>query len=334
MTSSLPLVSVIIPAYNAAAFIERTLNSVLAQSYRRIEVLVVDDGSEDETAEIVRTYMARGNPVVLLQQRNQGVAAARNYAIEHAKGKYIAPIDADDVWSSDKLAEQVACMEEGGTDLGLVYTWWHVIDELGRAVAKSHPWTIDGYARDQLLALNFIGNASVPLIRRSCLDDVGGYDSSFRARDGQGCEDWDLSLRISERFRVGVVPKYLVDYRRTSGSMSGQYEKMVRSHEMMLEHVIARRSVISRRLLQWSRGQMYGYVVMIAIRMGDYGNAARWMVRALRSQDVSFASPWVMEELIAKIFGRAGRPAAAALWRRSRSTYPGHSSAFIAGTER
>jgi len=331
MTPSPSLVSVIIPAYNAAAFIEQTLDSVLVQTYRNIEVLVVDDGSEDETPHIVRSYMVRDHRVILLQQTNQGVAAARNYAIERAKGEYIAPIDADDVWSSNKLAEQVACMEEGGTGLGLVYSWWHVIDEQGRSVAMSHPWTVDGCVQDQLLALNFIGNASVPLIRRSCLNAVGGYDPSFRARDGQGCEDWDLSLRIAERFRIGVVPKYLVSYRRTPDSMSGKFDKMLQSHEMMLECVIDRRTYIPHRLIRWSRGQMCGYIVMIAIRMGDYRSAVRWMLRAVRSNEVSFSSPWIMEELMAKIFGRVGRPVVAALWRRSRSTYPRPSSAFVAG---
>jgi glycosyltransferase involved in cell wall biosynthesis len=93
-----PLVSVIIPAYNAENFIAKTLESVLSQTYQNIEVLVVDDGSTDTTAEIVKSFVQKDSRVSLLQQSNAGVAAARNLAIEKSKGEYIAPIDADDIW--------------------------------------------------------------------------------------------------------------------------------------------------------------------------------------------------------------------------------------------
>ena len=105
------LVSVIVPAFNAASYIRQTLNSVLAQTYRKIEVILVDDGSSDSTAKIVEEFVARDPRFQLIRQANAGVGAARNTAIKRARGKYLAPLDTDDLWFPKKLETQVACME-------------------------------------------------------------------------------------------------------------------------------------------------------------------------------------------------------------------------------
>src|SRR6201987_3145378 len=114
------LVSVIIPAFDAAANIRQTLNAVLAQTYQDIEVIVVDDGSSDATGAIVEEYVARDTRFHLIRQCNAGVGAARNTAIRKARGKYIAPLDADDFWSPEKLEKQVDCMEQSGFETGVV----------------------------------------------------------------------------------------------------------------------------------------------------------------------------------------------------------------------
>ena len=126
------LVSVIIPAFNAAANIRQTLNSVLAQTYQEIEVIVVDDGSSDATSAIVEEFVARDPRFQLVRQSNAGVGAARNTAIRKARGKYIAPLDADDFWFPEKLEKQVACIEQCGDETGLVYCWSTLIDRARR----------------------------------------------------------------------------------------------------------------------------------------------------------------------------------------------------------
>ena len=120
MNSNSPLVSVIVAAYNAETFIKQTLDSVLNQTYKNIEVLVVDDGSEDRTAEIVAAIVQNSQRVILLQQSNQGVASARNLAIQNSRGAYIAPIDADDIWYPQKLEKQMQCMLQAEPSVGLV----------------------------------------------------------------------------------------------------------------------------------------------------------------------------------------------------------------------
>ena len=129
MTTESPLISVIVPAYNAEIFIRRTLDSILAQTYTNIEILVVDDGSQDRTAEIVESFVEKDSRVTLLKQKNAGVATARNLAIEKSRGEYIAPIDADDIWYPQKLEKQVQCMLEADQSIGLVYAWSVRIDE-------------------------------------------------------------------------------------------------------------------------------------------------------------------------------------------------------------
>ncbi len=296
-----PLVSVIVPAYNAARFIGETLESVRAQTYEHLEIIVVDDGSHDETPQVVQAHAAADPRVRLVRQANKGVAAARNAAVAVARGVYLAPIDADDVWMPTKIEKQVECMERQGESVGLCYTWWLGIDEHGATRFASHPWHVEGEIANSHIALNFIGNASVPMIRRSYFDRVGGYGEVFWSSGVQGCEDWDLSLRIAELSRVSVVPEYLAGYRRTSGSMSGSLDTMVRSHLLMVQRLKARRPNVPRVLLRWSFGQLYGYTAAVAARTGEPMTALTWLARGILSPRVSFLSPWIAEIALAKM---------------------------------
>jgi O-antigen/teichoic acid export membrane protein/glycosyltransferase involved in cell wall biosynthesis len=292
-----PLVSVIIPAHGAAATIAETLASALGQTYRNLEILAVDDGSRDSTAEIVQAIASRDRRVRLLRQANHGVASARNLGLAHASGEYIAPLDADDLWKPTKVELQVRCMEEGGPGVGLVYSWWDIIDSEGRPLATSHPWRIEGEAFEALLSMNFVGNASVPLFRRSALEEVGGYDPQFRAADAQGCEDWDLALRVAERYEVRAVPDRLVAYRRAPDAMSSNSGTMIRSHALMLEKIGSRRAIP----LSWarrSRAQIVGYVIMNEVRAHRYREAATRLWKAFISSEVSFRSRWVLEWML------------------------------------
>jgi glycosyltransferase involved in cell wall biosynthesis len=169
------LVSVIVPAFNAAGDIRPTLNSVLAQTYQTIEVIVVDDGSSDVTNNIVKDFVRRDPRFKILRQDNGGVGAARNVAIRKASGKYIAPLDADDLWFPKKLEKQVARMEQCGNETGLVYCWSISIDQYGALLSVGDPYTVEGRLRHALVLRNFIGNASVPLFRAAAIAKVGPY---------------------------------------------------------------------------------------------------------------------------------------------------------------
>jgi glycosyltransferase involved in cell wall biosynthesis len=255
------LVSVIVPAYNAEAYIRRTLESALAQTYTDLEILVVDDGSTDTTRSIVTEMARQDSRITLLQQANAGVAAARNLAIEYSKGQYVAPLDADDLWLPEKIEKQVRRMEESGPEVGLVYTSSIHIDEDTEAVVGADPlWCIEGRILLHLIYRNFTGNASVPLIRRACLDEVGGYNPQLRQQGGEGCEDWDLLLRIAERFEFRAVPEHLVRYRAVSGSMSRNSAAMGKSHDLVLRGLAQRHPEIPRNIFRWGRARFCLYL--------------------------------------------------------------------------
>jgi glycosyltransferase involved in cell wall biosynthesis len=226
------LITVIIPAYNAAATLDQTLLSVRAQSYRDIEILIIDDGSLDETPEIARRHAAADSRVRLISQANSGVAAARNRGIAEARGKLIAPIDADDLWASTKLEKQFAMMAESGPEVGLVYCWYAVIDAdcFIKGIAKPNK---SGRVLSHLCADNFVGNGSSALMRKDVVLAAGGYSTQLRAARAQGCEDWLLYLRIAEKLEFQLVEECLLGYRMVPGSMSRDGRQMLRS----LRHV-------------------------------------------------------------------------------------------------
>lgn len=260
LADALPLVSVIIPAYNAEAFIAKTLASVLGQTYRHLEILVVNDGSSDRTPSIVKAMAQQHPRIILLQQPNVGVAAARNAGIEKAKGEFIAPIDADDLWHPEMVEKLLSPFSKGDAKLGVVYTWSVDIDEQDLSTGSFHAASIWGDVYKTLICHNFLGNASATLIRKDCLDQIGGYSKQFRAQNAQGCEDWDLYLRLAERYEFGVVPEFLVGYRKISGSMSGDFSQMARSQQAMLQTIEQKHSELPGYLYRLSYSSFYLYL--------------------------------------------------------------------------
>lgn len=228
------LISVIIPAHDAEDFLAHTLASAQRQTYRQIEILVVDDGSRDGTPSIVAAAAEQDPRVRLIRQPNAGVAAARNRGIDEAAGDLVAVLDADDLWHPEKLERQHACILGSGPRTALVYCWRCRIDRWDRVLTASPPADERQPATlRNLLNNNFIC-ASAPLMRRRAVLEVAGYDSSLRSRGGEGCEDKKLYLLLARRYRLDLVPSVLVAYRVTLGSMSQRSMQMKRSHDLML----------------------------------------------------------------------------------------------------
>lgn len=220
-----PLVSVVIPAYNAERFVGEAIDSVLGQSYRRFEVIVVDDGSNDGTAARLRAYRDRVRHV---HQANGGVGSARNRGIALATGDYIAFLDADDVWTPDKLAVQVeiadrhpesgliACdglrFSAAGIVPGRLLSRW-VLDRL----ASSSTGHVTGRLYRESIRSNPIASPSQMLVPRRVADDVGPMIT-----DHADAEDWDYTLRIALRHPITMHHHALVRYRLHDDSRSGR----------------------------------------------------------------------------------------------------------------
>jgi glycosyltransferase involved in cell wall biosynthesis len=283
-----PLVSVIIPAYNAQAFIDKTLASVLAQTYRNLEILVVDDGSSDRTVEIVQKFAAKDQRIRLLQQPNAGVAAARNLGMKSAQGEFIAPIDADDIWYPSAIAKLVAQFQTARPEVGVVYAWSVDIDEHDRPTGGFHAATVKGTVYKTLICHNFLGNASCTLMRKQCLDLIGGYDPNLKAQNAQGCEDWDLYLRLAQEHEFDVVPEFLVGYRKVFSSMSGDFKQMARSQQLMLQTVQKKHPEIPGFLYRISRSSFYLYLAQQCDLQSNHRATLFWLGQAVK---VDFITP-------------------------------------------
>lgn len=285
--SSQPLVSIVIPAYNAAAFIDRTLWSIRNQRYKNLDIIVVDDGSYDHTADIVSAIAQKDDRIRLLQQANRGVAAARNLGISHARGEFVAPIDADDVWHPDAVAKLVTQFRKSSSRVGVVYAWSIDIDEHDRPTGGFHASVTSNDVYRTLICHNFLGNASSTLIRKDCLDQIGGYDIELREQNAQGCEDWDLYLRLAERYHFKAVSEFLVGYRKSVAGMSCDFSQMARSQQLMLKKVQQRHTSLPDFLFRLSQSSFYLYLAQQCDFNQNSENALFWLSRAFRVDPVT-----------------------------------------------
>ena len=271
------LVSVVVPLFNGAATIRRTLDSVLAQTWRELEVLVIDDGSTDIGPQIVVQVATADNRVRLFSQPNAGVAAARNLGAVQARGEFLAFIDADDLWAPEKLELQVAAAQAGGPNVGLVYTWAALIDEDDRVYSLEHRPTAEGHVLRDLCRGNVVGNGSSPLIRREAFERVGGFDPTLRARGAQGCEDLMIYLRIAEHYEFRVIRRHLTGYRVTRDNMSSHALRMLRSCELTLAEFQERYPQYRAEFDEHRRGMTY-WLLVRALTTGPLRNALTLLV--------------------------------------------------------
>lgn len=280
------LVTVIVPAYNAAGTIGATLDGILAQTYANLEILVIDDGSTDATVSIAQAYAQRDKRIVLIQIPNGGVASARNHGLAVCNGHYVAPVDADDIWHPTKLEKQMAVMLNGGPELGVVYTLYRAIDENGDVLWSSPPRVFAGWVLSQLLFVNFVGNGSSLLFRKSAALEAGGYDSGLRAAGAEGCEDVLLQLGLASRYQFGCVPEYLVGYRLASGTMSSRPGRMVRSYQRALALARMEYPYLPIFAFHWSLAYYESVLAPSLIRSGNLLLGFQFLLRATRRDPV------------------------------------------------
>jgi glycosyltransferase involved in cell wall biosynthesis len=240
MDSDEETVGVVVPMYNSESTIAGTLASICAQTHRRLDIVVTDDGSTDGSAAIVEGWGRRDPRVRLVRQSNAGVAAARNAGAAATAAQFLAFVDADDIWAPTKIEYQLAALRDGGPSAGLAYCWYASIDQCDRVVSFGPQPLIEGRAVRALCGANWIGNGSSLLMRRDAFDRAGGYEPGLRARRAQGAEDLLMCLRVAEIAEFRVVPRYLVGYRMLPVSMSTDSIQMFRSTELVLQEFLAK----------------------------------------------------------------------------------------------
>jgi len=211
------LVSVIIPAYNRAEYIQQTVESVLNQTYSPIEIIVVDDGSSDGTFELLTEYGERLRLLTHAGRENRGQSAAINLGMRHASGKYLAILDSDDFWAPNKLEVLVPFLEKN-PDVGLVYSNGYGVSASGEIryefLPRDHRETNDPN-RVLLDCYTLLPNNSV--VRKDVIDGVGGFEETFRA-----AQDHDMLIRLAEHTKFAFLPDFLFYYRRHPDSISAK----------------------------------------------------------------------------------------------------------------
>lgn len=257
-----PLVLVVIPSYNYAQYLPEAIDSVLAQTYPKIEVIVVDDGSTDESILTLKQYSSR---IRYIRQKNQGVAAARNRGIHQSVGELIAFLDADDYWLPLKIERQVEQFIKT-PDLGMVHCGVIEVDEATGLEVKR----LDGQqgdVADELLLLQrpvILGGGSGLMAQRAILEEIEGFDTRLSTS-----ADWDLCYRIARKYRVGFVAELLVKYRRHPSNMHRHINAMEQDMFLGFHNVFSNASPETQRL------RRRAYAKLHLILAGSYFQAGQ-----------------------------------------------------------
>ena len=212
------LISVVIPAFNSEKTIQETIESVLNQTWKNLELIVINDGSKDSTLDIITSI--KDPRLKVFSYPNAGVAASRNRGTSIAQGEFISFIDADDLWTKDKLEAQFKALQDN-PQAAVAYSWTDHIDSNSQFIRTGARYLENGDVYAELLISNFVANGSNVLIRTEALQTVGGFDKSFTP-----AEDWDMYLRLATRYHYVVVPLPQILYRITSTSASSNVFKM------------------------------------------------------------------------------------------------------------
>lgn len=275
MTVGAPSVSVVIPAHNAAETLQATMNSVLRQSFSDLEVLIVDDGSSDETYSLARTMDdAR---VSVIQQANRGASGARNAGIKAASGDLIAFLDADDLWYPNKLDRQLEFMRREGAGASQTAVWF-----INNDLAPLHRGACPPFGDpllDVLLFRHLPAFPSTLVVERRLLDQVGLFDESLAI-----LEDWEFAIRLARHGRFLNLDEPLTMYRVHPGNRSRDLQLHVAPGFQVLDRLFSEPQLPDR--IRDQRARVYAAMFAMysggALRSGDLGESVRWGLRAIK----------------------------------------------------
>ena len=291
-TAMRKLVSVIIPAYNAAEFLRRTVDSAVNQTYENLEVIIVDDGSTDETAGIARDLVGKFQNVKYYYKPNGGVSSARNYGIAVARGDYVAFLDADDLWHPIKIASQVLALEENGERVAACFSLYRIIDLEDRVVRTSWFWPALEFTLSPHIVFQPVGNGSSILVKRDVALEVGGFEEDYIRYNAGGCEDLDFELKIAAKYPIRCVPEHHVGYRVYEGNMSSDRVRMARAINMVIERHLARSPHLSALCKNLALARAYEYSLEFLVNRLHFKAGMKYAYRLL------FANPAALSDLV------------------------------------
>jgi glycosyltransferase involved in cell wall biosynthesis len=277
-----PSVSVVIPAYNASRFIDASVQSALAQSFGDLEVVIVNDGSTDDTVERLSAF---NDPRLrLIEQSNQGYASALNTGIRASQGAYIGILDADDVWLPAKLSRHLQVHEQlPGIDL--TFSWVDVIDVLGRPVQMPCPRWRGTISFPELLADYVIRTSSAVVMRRAAAEQAGLFDSTLTR-----CIDFEFFLRVSllRANNICAIPEVLTSYRRHAAQRTRDWRRIRQGWNQMLASIRPRAPEQVARVEKLASSNMHRYYASIAYEGSNFREALQLVGQSCSLSPVAF----------------------------------------------
>lgn len=278
-----PRVSIITPTYNRVHLIGEAVESVLAQTVSDWELLIVDDGSTDNTREVLAVYQSDPR-IHYLYQPNQGQSLARNAALAKARGEFIGFLDSDDIWYFDKLERQLAAFG-AHPEVHIVHGDEATIDEQGRELSRENMRRYSGWITPQLLTDNCV-SITTALVRRECFDTLGGFDPKYGVAD-----DYELWLRFSARYRFHYEPGLVAGYRVMAAQISSDKRRRFAANEQIIQDFLARDgNCLSRAELRWGLARFYARKARYFAAVGERRTALGAIGRALGLAPLSPAS--------------------------------------------
>ncbi|WP_159783163.1 glycosyltransferase [Sodalinema gerasimenkoae] len=266
-------ISVILPVYNGVSTITDTINSVLGQTFQEFELIVIDDGSTDDTVSVIETI--KDDRLRIHQFENAGQGESRNRGAALAQGEYLSFIDADDLWTPDKLESQWQALQTH-PQAAVAYSWTDHIDENNQFFRAGPHLTFSGDVYKKLIISDFVGSGSNVLIRKAAFDEVGGFAPHLTP-----AEDWDLWVRLAARYEFVVVPQVHILYRTLTTSSSFNLAKMEASSVQVMERIFAQAPPELQGLSQLCRGHRYKYLTYKALDLTPQRQRARAAFRFL-----------------------------------------------------
>ncbi len=251
-------ISVVIPTYNSEKTIKETIDSVLNQTFADFELIIINDGSQDSTLDIVSQI--QDSRLKIFSFENAGGNVSRNRGLHQATGEFVSFLDADDIWTPDKLANQLKALQEN-VDAKVAYSWTDYIDENGDFLFSGTHNTFNGDVYEKLLVNNFLENGSNPLIYRKALIELAGFDESLKA-----AQDWDMWLRLAAKYNFVGVPSVDILYRVSANSLSTNLVRQEQACLQVLEHAYKARPSISKNIWYLSLANLYKYLTCKALQ--------------------------------------------------------------------
>lgn len=273
----MPQISVVIPSYNCGPYIAEALDSVLGQTYSDLEIIVVNDGSTDNTGEIIKPYR---DTIIYIEQQNRGLPAARNVGIRAASGDYIALLDADDSWIPNKLDQQMPRFSD--LEVGIVCSDVSVTYSDGRFLPSflaERPLATEGYIIDNYIQSRFLFPSTM-IFRRQCFDQVGLFDEEMFA-----CEDMELFMKMCLRWKVALVREQLVIRREGGYNITANHEKLGRYTILAFRKFLAAEPELkpsTKKIVKEELGRQCWYRAYTAYSTSNLPEARKCLIDSMR----------------------------------------------------